>query len=457
MSRMSIEAMTTGERRAVTGLAGLYVLRMLGLFMVLPVLSIYSSDLEGATPALIGMAIGCYGLTQALLQIPFGFLSDKIGRKTVIVFGLLLFIAGSIVAAMSESIYGVIIGRCLQGSGAIASSVMALLSDLTREQMRMRAMAVVGISIGISFSVALVLGPIISQPFGLEGLFWFTALLASIGLAVIWKWVPTPQRYDQHRDTGVQKGQLKKILKHPELLRLDFGIFILHLIMTATFVVIPLRMLELGLLAQHHWMVYLPIMILSFLAMIPFIIVAEKKRKMKPIFIFAIILVAVSQLMMGELTAESRNALFVFLFIYFMAFNLLEASLPSLVSKISPAGQKGAAMGVYSSSQFLGAFVGGAAGGWLYGAWGIDAVLIVCGVLALMWALVVLPMATPKHLTSKAISLPEHWSDDTEGFVKRLLALPGVEEVVVIEDEKAAYMKIDKAQFDDQALAAAIA
>ena len=449
--------MTTGERRAVTGLAGLYVLRMLGLFMVLPVLSIYSADLAGATPALIGMAIGGYGLTQALLQIPFGFLSDKVGRKAVIVFGLLLFIAGSVVAAMSESIYGVIIGRCLQGSGAIASSLMALLSDLTREQMRMRAMAVVGMSIGISFSVALVLGPVIAQPYGLEGLFWFTALLATLGLAVIWKWVPTPKRYDQHRDTGVQKGQLKQIIRHPELLRLDFGIFVLHLIMTATFVVIPLRMVELELMTADHWMVYLPIMILSFFAMVPFIIVAEKKRKMKPIFIFAITLVAAAQLLMGGLTAESRNALFVLLFLYFMAFNLLEASLPSLISKIAPAGQKGAAMGVYSSSQFLGAFVGGAAGGWLYGEWGIDAVLMACGILALIWALVVLPMAPPKHLTGKAVSLPEHWSEDSEGFVQRLLDLPGVEEVVVIADEHAAYMKIDKAKFDDQALAQAIA
>lgn len=454
---MSIESMTTGERRAVSGLAGLYVLRMLGLFMVLPVLSIYSSDLEGATPALIGMAIGGYGLTQALLQIPFGFLSDKIGRKTVIVFGLLLFIAGSIVAAMSESIYGVIIGRCLQGSGAIASSLMALLSDLTREQMRMRAMAIVGMSIGLSFSVALVLGPIIAQPYGLAGLFWFTAVLASGGLAIIWKWVPTPQRYDKHRDTGVQKGQLKQILKQPELLRLDFGIFILHLIMTATFVVVPLRMLELGLLTAQHWMVYLPIMILSFLAMVPFIIVAEKKRKMKPIFIFAILLVAAAQLLMGGLTADSKIALFVLLFLYFMAFNLLEASLPSLVSKIAPAGQKGAAMGVYSSCQFMGAFVGGAAGGALYGEWGIDAVLMLCGLLALLWVAVVLPMAPPKHLTSKSVHLPEQWIKDTDRFVEQLLALPGVEEVVIIADEKAAYMKVDKALFDDQALAAVVA
>lgn len=450
---MSIESMTSGERRAVSGLAGLYVLRMLGLFMVLPVLSIYSADLEGATPALIGMAIGGYGLTQALLQIPFGFLSDKIGRKTVIVFGLFLFIAGSVVAAMSDSIYGVIIGRCLQGSGAIASSLMALLSDLTREQMRTRAMAVVGMSIGLSFSVALVLGPVISQPFGLAGLFWFTAVLASLGLAVIWKWVPTPQRYERHRDTGVQKGQLKTIIRHPELLRLDFGIFILHLVMTATFVVVPLRMVELGLLTQYHWIVYLPIMVLSFLAMVPFIIIAEKKRKMKPIFIFAITLVAASQLLMGGLTAESQNALFVLLFLYFMAFNLLEASLPSLISKIAPAGQKGAAMGVYSSSQFMGAFVGGAAGGWMYGHYGIDAVLMTCGLLALLWALVVLPMAQPKHLTGKAIALPDHWLSDTEGFVAKLLALPGVEEVVVIAEDQAAYMKIDKACFDDKALA----
>ena len=454
---MSIESMTAGERRAVSGLASLYVFRMLGLFMVLPVMSIYSSDLEGATPALIGIAIGSYGLTQALWQIPFGFLSDKIGRKTVIVAGLLLFIIGSIVAALSESIYGVIIGRCLQGSGAIASSIMALLSDLTREQMRTRAMAVVGMSIGISFSVALVLGPIISQPFGLSGLFWFTAMLASLGLLVIWKWVPTPQLYAPQREATVQKQQLKQMLKHPELLRLDFGILILHLVMTATFVVVPLRLQELGLLTQQHWMVYLPIMILAFFAMVPFIIIAEKKRKMKPIFIFAVMLVAVSQFLMGVFTAESQIALFVLLFLYFMAFNLLEASLPSLISKIAPAGQKGTAMGVYSSSQFFGAFLGGAIGGWLYGAYGIDAVLMLCGGLALLWAAVAFGMHPPKHLTGKAVPVPEDDLHQSDQFSARLLSLPGVEEVVIVADEKTAYMKIDKEQFDEQALASALA
>ena len=454
---MSIESMTAGERRAVSGLAGLYVLRMLGLFMVLPVLSIYSADLEGATPALIGIAIGSYGLTQALLQIPFGFLSDKVGRKTVIVLGLVLFVIGSIVAAMSESIYGVIIGRCLQGSGAIASSIMALLSDLTREQMRTRAMAVVGMSIGISFSVALVLGPVISQPFGLSGLFWFTALLASLGLLVIWKWVPTPQLYSPQRDATVQKKQIFEMLKHPELLRLDMGILILHLVMTATFVVVPLRLVEQGLTAPQHWMVYLPIMILAFFAMVPFIIIAEKKRKMKPIFLLAISLVAISQILMGLTTADSQIMLFGLLFVYFMAFNLLEASLPSMISKISPAGQKGTAMGVYSSSQFFGAFIGGAAGGTIYGAWGIDAVLILCGALALIWVAIAWGMQPPKHLTGKVIALPESWQEQTDQIVAKLLAIPGVEEVVIVADEKAAYMKIDKESLDEQALASALA
>lgn len=454
---MNIESMTIGERRAVSGLAGLYALRMLGLFMVLPVLSIYSADLAGASPALIGMAIGGYGLTQALLQIPFGFLSDKVGRKAVIVGGLVLFIIGSVVAAMSESIYGVIIGRCLQGSGAIASSIMALLSDLTREQIRTRAMAVVGMSIGLSFSVALVLGPVISQPFGLAGLFWFTAVLATLGLLVIWKWVPTPQLYAPQREATVQKAQLTDILKNPELLRLDLGILILHLIMTATFVVIPLRLLELDMLASDHWMVYLPIMILSFLAMVPFIIIAEKKRKMKPIFLLAITLVALSQLLMGVMTSESLPALLGLMFLYFMAFNLLEASLPSLISKIAPAGQKGTAMGVYSSSQFFGAFIGGALGGWMYGAMGIDAVLTMCGVLAVLWAIAAMGMQPPRHLTGKVVNVPDTELNTTDAFSARLLSVPGVEEVVIVLDEKAAYMKVDKKSLDEQALASALA
>lgn len=454
---MSIESMTTGERRAVSGLAGLYALRMLGLFMVLPVFSIYSADLEGATPALIGMAIGGYGLTQALLQIPFGFLSDKVGRKTVIVAGLLLFILGSIVAAMSTTIEGVIIGRCLQGSGAIASSIMALLSDLTREQMRMRAMAAVGMSIGISFSVAMVLGPIVSQPFGLSGLFWFTALLASIGVLVIWKWVPTPKLYTSHRDTNVQKGDIKTILKNPELLRLDLGILVLHLILTATFVVIPLRLRDLGFLPESHWIVYLPVMIVAFIAMVPFILVAEKKRKMKPIFLLAISLIALSQLLMGLISASGSVILIALLFLFFMAFNLLEASLPSLISKLSPAGQKGTAMGVYSSCQFMGAFLGGLLGGYLYGEQGIDAVLLMSGALALLWLAVAFSMKAPKQMTGKVVPLMELGQDYTDELSKKLLAIAGVEEVVIVADEKAAYLKVDKDAFDEQALATVLA
>ncbi|SEI92834.1 Predicted arabinose efflux permease, MFS family [Allopseudospirillum japonicum] len=431
------------ETRALSGLAGLYALRMLGLFMVLPVLSIYAQDLQGATPLLIGLALGGYGLTQALLQIPFGLLSDRIGRKTVIYLGLALFILGSVVAAVSDSMWGVVLGRCLQGSGAIASSIMALLADLTREEVRTRAMATVGLSIGMAFMLSLVLGPLLAAPFGLAGLFWFTALVACIGILVVWRWIPTPQRYARHLDVGVQTASLGQVIRQPELLRLDGGIFILHLVLTACFVVLPLRLHELGLDVLHHWWVYLPVMGGSFIAMIPFVILAEKKRQMRPVFLSAIGVQACAAFALA-LIGETWLGLIAGLFVFFMAFNLLEATLPSLISKLAPTGSKGTAMGVYSSSQFFGAFLGGVLGGTLYAWAGINAVFAGAGLLLALWWSFALSMAPPRHLSSQVIALDGHQVAHPQEVSEQLLAITGIEEVVILAEEGTAYLKVDR-------------
>ncbi len=274
--------MLPSERRAAVSLAGIFSLRMLGMFMILPVFALYTDKIAGATPTLIGLAIGAYGITQALLQIPFGLLSDRLGRKPVIAAGLVLFALGSVIAATSTSIYGIILGRVIQGAGAIPSVVMALAADLTREEQRTKAMAIIGISIGMSFSVALVAGPVLDHWVGISGIFWLTAVLACVGIAVLYLIVPQPAVSSVHRDAQPVPAQFLSVLRDRELLRLDFGILILHMILTASFTVLPLVLRdELGLASAHHWYIYLPALLLSIAAMVPFIIIAERHRRMK--------------------------------------------------------------------------------------------------------------------------------------------------------------------------------
>ncbi|MDH5593113.1 MAG: MFS transporter, partial [Gammaproteobacteria bacterium] len=316
--------MTASEKRTAVSLSSVYAMRMLGLFMILPVFSLYADHLEGNTPLLIGMAIGIYGLSQALLQIPFGLASDRLGRKPVIIFGLLLFVAGSVIAAMSESIYGVIIGRAIQGSGAIAAAVMALAADLSREEQRTKVMAMIGMSIGMAFALALLLGPLLNSWIGVPGIFWLTAVLASISIIIIKFAVPTAVHSRVHRDAQPVVDQLSSVMTDPQLLRLDAGIFILHVILTATFVVLPLALRDYsGLDAMHHWQVYLPALILSVAGMIPFIILAEKHRRMKQVFVGAIVVLAFSEIGL-RLFYESLTGLFITIFVFFLAFNLLE-------------------------------------------------------------------------------------------------------------------------------------
>ena len=444
------ERMSASETRAASGLALVFAFRMLGMFMVLPVLATYGMDLQGATPALIGLAIGAYGLTQALLQIPFGMLSDRIGRLPVIYLGLLIFALGAVLAAMADSIWGVIAGRILQGAGAISAAVMALLSDLTREQHRTKAMAMIGMSIGLSFAVAMVVGPLLTRAFGLSGLFWVTAAMALLG-GVIVATLPRAQQHLRHRESGVARQALGSTLRHPDLLRLDFSILALHAILMASFVALPLALVEEAALPKdEHWWVYLAALMIGFLAMIPFIIYGEKKRQMRRVLLGAVGVLLLCELFFWQF-GHGLWALVIGMVIFFTAFNLLEASLPSLISKVAPAGGKGTAMGVYSTSQFLGAGVGGILGGWFYQLGGLEWVFAGCAGLGALWLLVVWRMREPPYVTGLRLALSDNAlaKPDLEA---QLLAVAGVSDAVVLADEGAAYVKVDAQVVDRAAL-----
>ena len=440
------------ERRAISGLAGLYASRMLGLFMVLPVLALYADTLTGATPLLVGVALGIYGLTQATLQIPFGLLSDRIGRKRVIAMGLLIFAFGSVVAAMADSIGGVILGRALQGGGAVAAAIMALLADQTREQVRTAAMATIGLSIGVSFAIAMVLGPWLASWAGLSVVFWFTALLTLVGLLVLWRWVPPAPRRLRHRDVGLDRKQFKSVITRPDLWRLDLSIFALHLVLMAIFVAIPFRLLNAGVAVEYHGLAYLGIMALSFVAMVPLVIIAEKRQRMRLMCLLAIGAIAASLASLG-LSLSQGHWLFVWLFVFFTGFNLLEATLPSMLSKLAPAGAKGTAMGVYSTSQFLGAFLGGTLGGLLANTWGLNAVFIGCAVLALAWWVAMWRMPSPPPLSSEVVALHDTQPDAINLLMEHLADVVGVEDVMVVPEERLMYLKVNRKELDQAALA----
>ena len=385
--------MTPLERRTVGSLALLYSFRMLGLFMVLPLLALYAADMPGATPAMLGLALGIYGLSQAALQIPLGWLSDRIGRKPVIVAGLLVFALGSLVAAQADTAAGIVLGRFLQGAGAIASTVMAMVADLTSEEQRTKAMAIVGASIGASFAVALVLGPLVAASGGLEAVFYLTAVLALSGIAVVLLQVPTPARLIEHEEVGARGVHLARALADRQLLRLNVGVFTLHFILMACFLLVP-AILEGALQVPRgdHWQVYLPTLLLSLLGMLPLMRLAEKGGRLREVFPAAIALVLVALLGFGFTAAGPL--FYVSLWLFFVGFNYLEATLPSLVSKTVFAGGRGTAMGIYSSCQFLGAFAGGAGGGYVLQHWGALGLLALCMVPGIAWLLLCLPGRT---------------------------------------------------------------
>ena len=446
--------LTPDERRAAAGLAGIYGLRMLGLFLILPVFALYAGDYQGATPLLIGLAIGAYGLTQAILQIPFGMISDRIGRKPVIYAGLAVFVLGSVVAALADDIWVVILGRVLQGAGAVSAAVTALAADLTRDEVRTRAMAGVGASIGVAFGLAFILGPLIAQFFGLAGVFWVTGLLAFGGILVLALVVPNPKRRAVHRDAEPVASQLGGVVRNRQLQRLNFGIFSLHLMMTGMFLVIPPAIVAAGIPAAEHWEVYLPVLVFGLVAMVPFVIFAEGRGRIKQVFLGAIAATGLTALGFA-FWGTKLVPLVILLGLFFTAVNLLEALLPSMISKIAPAGAKGTAMGVYSTSQFVGAFLGGMTGGLIHQTLGDPAVFGFAALSGLVWLLVARTMAAPERLSSQMLPLGGPVTAERALELERdLLAVPGVRDAVVALEEGVAYLKVDNREVDSARLQA---
>ena len=388
-------AMTPGERRASFSLASIFALRMLGLFLILPVFAIEAARYPGGQDAaLVGFAMGVYGLTQALLQFPFGLVSDRLGRKRVIVFGLLVFAVGSFVAAWAPTLTWLAIGRGVQGAGAISAAVTALLADQTRDMVRTKSMALVGASIGLMFALSLVVAPLLVAFTGLGGLFALTGSLALAGVAVVIWWVP-PEPL-QHKN--LPRGKLAEVLRLPALLRLNFGVFVLHAVQLAMWMAVPALLVQAGLPREHHWWVYLPAVLGSFLVMGTTLFPLERRGYLRAVFLVAIGLTTAVQLglWLVATTEPTVAVLGGLLFVFFCGFNVLEASQPSLASRVAPAHARGAAMGVYNTLQSLGFFVGGVTGGWLVKNFGAQGLFGACFAAMLLWLLVAWPMRAPQ-------------------------------------------------------------
>lgn len=384
--------MTPAERRATTGLASIYGLRMLGMFIVLPVLALYAETLPGGRDhTMVGLALGAYGLTQAILQIPFGWASDRLGRKPVIVFGLVIFAIGSFIAAWAPTIAWVIVGRVVQGAGAISAAVIALTADLTRDSVRTRAMAAIGMTIGGTFALSLIAGPALTAVIGVPGVFVMTGVLALAAMLVLRISVPQP---DTHENLALERGQWMQVIADAQLLRLNYGIFALHAALMALFVQVPFMLRDGGIAPEHHWLVYLPVLVASVALMLPGMMRADSPARAKTTFVIAIAVVFAGQALLA-VPDHPLAVTIAAMVVFFTGFNLLEATLPSLISKFAPAGVKGTAVGVYSSVQFLGTFVGGACGGWLSQRHGAYAVFAFGLVLTALWFVIALGMSAP--------------------------------------------------------------
>ncbi len=397
--------MTQAERRATAGLASISGLRLLGMFIILPVLALYAETLPGgASPLLLGIALGIYGLTQAALQIPFGWASDRWGRKPVVYVGLLIFAGGSLVAAFATDIVWVIVGRALQGAGAISAVVIAMAADLTRDEVRTRAMAVIGITIGTTFALSLIAGPVLTALIGVPGIFVLTAALALGAMAMIRFVIPDPPGPAGPR--AVPAGALARVLADGQLLRLNYGVFALHAVLMALFVQVPFALRDNGLDLGRHWLVYLPVLIVSVLLMLPFLRQVDHPMRSKAILSGAVLTLLASQIALA-LSLHVLAALVFALVLFFAAFNLLEATLPSLISKYAPADIRGTAVGVYSCLQFLGTFAGGLAGGALAQRFGGASVFILGVALTAIWFAATATMTVPPARFGRNYSMGE--------------------------------------------------
>jgi len=446
---MSHSGLNRIEKKAAFSLASVFGVRMLGLFMILPVFAIYGEQLVGYSPIWVGLAIGAYGLTQSLFQIPMGILSDKYGRKPIILAGLVVFLIGSAVAATSTTIYGVVIGRALQGMGAIASAILALAADLSREEQRPKVMATIGMFIGLSFTLAMILGPIVAEAFGLSVVFWFIAILTIVAMFLIQFTVPYSVNKAPRGDSVALPAQIKKLIRHPQLSRLNWGVFILHMALTACFVTLPKQFVASGLVLENHWQIYLPTLLGSFFLMVPFMIFAIKKQKETQMFSAAVLLLSIALFMLWLLPIGFWS-LVLSTILFFTAFNYLEATMPSILSRIAPAGVKGTVMGIYSSSQFLGAFAGGIIGGVLATAFGEQSIFLVMSVVCVLWVLLSLGMAPLKKSKSYSFETNIKTQEQAEAIAESVASMPGIIEATIMNDgenieisKHIAYLKVD--------------
>jgi MFS family permease len=439
--------MTAEELRASISLSSIFGLRMLGMFVILPVFAIHAENLPGGDNlTLVGIAIGAYGLTQAILQIPFGVWSDRYGRKPVIYAGLVVFAVGSFVAAVALDIYVVILGRVLQGAGAISAAVMAMAADLTREEHRAKAMAMIGSTIGATFALSLVASPWLNRVIGVPGIFALTGVLSIAAIAVVYRAVPNVA---QGRRRGYwPMGHFVRVLKDRQLARLNYGMFALHTVLMALFIAVPFSLRDAGLKLDLHWQVYLPVMLGSFALMLPFILRAGRPEQLRRILTGAVAVLLAIQVLMPLMTGAVW-LIGLFLLVFFTAFNVLEATLPTLVSRMAPARSKGAAIGVFTSVQFLGTFVGAAAGGFVYGHWDGGGVVILDALMLVIWLVVARGTRVPAVLSTRVYALPALDRGEAEGLMARLQALPGVHEALVSTAERTAYLKVDSARFDE--------
>ena len=384
--------MTRQELRSSGSLALIFALRMLGLFLVLPVFALEAQHYAGGNdPAMVGLALGMYGLTQAVFQLPLGLASDRFGRKKVIIVGRLVFALGSLAAALADSLMGLVWGRALQGAGAVSAAVTALLADLTRDSVRTKAMAMVGGSIALMFSLALVLSPLLAGWVGLSGIFWITLALTLAGMATV-LWVVPPEPV-QH--TAMPRGRFADLLAYPDLLRLNAGVFVLHTVQMAMWVAVPTLLVQAGLVKTAHWQVYLPAVLLSFAAL-GRLFAMERKGQLRSALLLAIVLVLLVQAGLGALTlaggAPSLWLLGAAMLVFFIGFNMLEATQPSLVSRMAPERLRGAALGAYNTLQSLGLFAGGFLGGWLSRHGSLTGVFAATALLCVVWLVVTWPL-----------------------------------------------------------------
>jgi MFS family permease len=444
------ERMSAAELRASVGLSAIFGLRMLGMFAILPVFALYAEHLPGGNDlTLVGIAIGAYGLTQALLQIPFGWWSDRYGRRPVIYTGLVIFAVGSFIAAFGHHIYIVILGRILQGAGAISAAVIALAADLTRDEHRTKTMAMIGSTVGATFALSLVAGPALDRVIGVPGIFALTGLLAIAAMWVVYAVVPAATSDTPQNERRTDAARFGTVLRDPQLLRLNYGILALHAALMALFIAVPFSLRDAGLEVARHWTVYLPTVLGSFVLMLPPLLRAKRASQVRTLFIGSVAVLLGAHLAMPWMM-NGTGGIALFLILFFTPFNILEACLPSLVSRIAPPQAKGTAIGVFSSVQFFGIFLGAAVGGALYGRWGLAGIVIFNVVLIVIWLMLAFGMKVPATLSTRVYTLSESAGVRAEALAGRLLALSGVHEVRVVAGEGRAYLKVDSAGFDEE-------